>query len=226
MIVMPSNNYGAVKLVQKYPGRIGWLFGPEGWKTPKDFPYTIDNGRYSVWSKGHAWDEGLFLRLCDKAMAAGIENDRWPSWVAVPDVVADADATFEEWSKWSPMLANSGFTLALVVQDGMTPSAVRRRCLSMPSVIFIGGTRQWKFRTLWQWCQEFPRIHVGRINTERDLWRCDDAGAESVDGTGWFMGGIKRLRPMLNYLHRSTQRIGPAQRQLFISETYTNGNPT
>jgi len=64
----------------------------------------------------------------------------------------------------------------------------------------------------------FPRVHVGRINGEKGLWECHEAGAESCDGTGWFRGGNtegnKQLQMLLRYLEESTN--GRKQGQLTL----------
>lgn len=57
-------------------------------------------------------------------------------------------------------------------------------------VIFVGGSTEWKRQAIVPWCQRFPRVHVGRINTDKWLRYCEAAGAESVDGTGWFRGRL------------------------------------
>lgn len=53
----------------------------------------------------------------------------------------------------------------------------------------------------------FPRIHVGRVNTERMLWMAHEAGAESCDGTGWFRGDKAQLAGLMRYLDDSTNGV-------------------
>jgi len=65
--------------------------------------------------------------------------------------------------------------------------------------------------TLRQWTAAFPRVHVGRVNTERLLWIAHYAGAESCDGTGWFRGDQQQLAGLLRYLEKSSQ---PASRNV------------
>lgn len=52
------------------------------------------------------------------------------------------------------------------------------------------------------WCKNFKRVHVGRVNNERRLQYCEDIGAESVDGTGWFRdkSDPKKMPVMLKWL--------------------------
>jgi hypothetical protein len=176
-------------------------------------PYALDNGRFVVWSKGAEWNETPFLKLLDTAAA-----EYPPLWIIVPDVVADAYATFDEWATWEPRLRSLGCPLALAVQDGMTPFAVRKH--ANPDVIFVGGSTDWKRRTIWNWTHSFPRVHIGRVNTEKWLWNAHRCGAESVDGTGFFMGGDKRLAGLHRYLKRSSLGLTPRQIELSFSDTF------
>lgn len=83
---------------------------------------------------------------------------------------------------YSPNLRQTGWPLAFAVQDGMTFDDVPADC-----VLFLGGSTEWKEAAIKPWCLRFPgRVHVGRVNTWRRLMACYEAGAISVDGTGWF----------------------------------------
>jgi hypothetical protein len=70
-------------------------------------------------------------------------------------------------------------------------------------VVFVGGSFDWKWDNLLMWTRNFPRVHVGRVNTEKRLWMAHEAGVESCDGTGWFRGGEKRWAGLENYLRNS-----------------------
>ncbi len=69
----------------------------------------------------------------------------------------------------------------LVVRDASTHPHGGR-------VVFVGGTKEWKLRTLTMWTESFERVHVGAINSFKVLMRCQELGVESTDGTGWFRG--------------------------------------
>jgi len=190
MIVMVANNSGwdAGVLYGRYPDRVGHLYSPGAGRKPNFMPpYALDNGRFAA--RGSDWDEAAFLKLIESHGADC-------RWVVVPDVVGDRDGTLREWAKWAPRL--TGLTLAMAVQDGMTAADVPTEA----SVVFIGGTTIWKRRTLFYWPAHFGRVHVGRINTEQWLWRCDDAGVESCDGTGWLRGDKRQFRGLHRYLER------------------------
>lgn len=215
MKVMVANNSGAEarRLARAFPGRVGHLYGPGGWRGPfPEFPYALDNGAFPAWTAGRELDADAFRGLCAKAAAASVA----PDWVAVPDVVCDRARTLAAWRQWSPELREFGWPLAFVVQDGMTPSDVPRDA----AVVFVGGSTRWKRETARLWCEHFPRVHVGRVNTERWLWRYHRAGAESCDGSGWFRGDRSQLDGLWYFL-ADTEGLeadaahGPMQPRLF-----------
>ena len=53
--------------------------------------------------------------------------------------------------------------------------------------IFLGGTTDWKLRTMMHWGKLAAEMrcyfHVGRVNTRRRIRMCIEAGADSCDGT-------------------------------------------
>ena len=74
----------------------------------------------------------------------------------------------------------------LAVQDGIDPCDVRR--IVGPEVgIFLGGTTDWKLRTMRAWGQlaqdRGAYFHVARVNSVKRINLCMDAGAHSFDGT-------------------------------------------
>lgn len=167
----------------KYPGRVGCLLGPQHYAAqqnniPQHCPYALDNDAYGAWVKKQPWDYDAWAKMLRHAKMTGIA----PLWVLVPDVVADRDATLTRWAEYSPEARRFGWDLAFAVQDGMAPDDVPANA----SVVFIGGTTEWKWRSLPMWTGAFPRVHVGRVNELRRLWTCEDLGVESVDGSGWF----------------------------------------
>ena len=209
MMVMPANNSSCLVgwLAGTYPGRLGHLYSPGGFRGPYEFlPYALDNGRYIATTQGTGWDEATFLGMVERAMASGHE----PGWILVPDAVADRDETLREWDRWAHRLAAYGRPLAFAAQDGMTFEDVPREA----AVVFLGGSTEWKRRGIWPWCQAFPRVHVGRINTDTWLWECHAAGAESCDGTGWMRGDKRQLAGLMTYLRRSADGKGPPQGHL------------
>ena len=192
LVVMPSNNTGfeAGLIFGKFPERLGHLHSVERPFLPKqNFPWALDNGVFGAWSKGEAWSEEPLYRYLDKYAS------HRPEWVVVPDWVGDRERTLELWGEHVSAIAAFGVPLAFAVQDGMTPEDVP----AAADLVFVGGTTSWKWRNLKMWTKNFPRVHVGRVNTYDLLWRADRAGAESCDGTGFFRGDQAQLAGLIRY---------------------------
>jgi hypothetical protein len=163
------------------------------------FQYALDNGAWTAHQQGCPWDRHLFEKLF-------ASHGRGADFVVVPDVVADADASMARTMAWLPRLVDCQLRL-IAVQDGMMPADVAS-LLDDPTVgIFVGGSTEWKLRTLPMW-GAFARcigcyLHVGRVNTARRILRCQDAGADSFDGTSAsrFSKTVPRLDGARRQLH-------------------------
>ena len=214
MIVMVSNQTSVTTgyLAGRYVGRIGNLYAPGGQRGPWSFlPYSLDNGAYSAFLAKTEWQPDAWIKLLEWAKLSG----RDPLWTLVPDVVGDRLGTLRAWEKWAPVTASYGWPLAFAVQDGMVPSDVPAEA----SVIFVGGSTAWKWRTVSMWCENFPSVHVGRVNTYRRLWQCHDAGAKFCDGTGWMRGDQKQLRGLMTYLAESSgERRRSVQMRILLED--------
>lgn len=211
MIVMPANNSSMHLgyLAGRYPGRIGWLLSPKGFRKPHRFlKVAYDNDKFAATVNGLPWDEDAYLAMLVKVHAIA-QLGFAPSWILVPDVPFSREGTLVEWAKWAPRLKSYGWPLAFAVQDGMTQADVPDDA----DVVFVGGTTDWKMATLWQWCQDNDDVHVGRINGYRGLWHCHDAGAKSCDGTGFYRGDPEQLAGLEQYLEESTN-AGRRQRRM------------
>lgn len=195
---MLANNTGirVGYLAGRFPGLIGHLFSPGAQRGPFPFcPYALDNG---VFAKGSDWSVEPWIKMLDWARISGQE----PLWNLVPDSVGDRDATLRKWDEFSPIARRYGWPLAFAVQDGMTESDVPAEA----SVVFVGGSTEWKWDTYRDWCAAFPRVHIGRVNTYRRLFDCHDAGAESTDGTGFTRGDQRQWRGLCAFCEESTGR--------------------
>ena len=201
MIVMPANNSNAHTLDLVFPNRLGMLFSPSGRRKPRLLKWAMDNGIYSAWFKsGYSvhkeeqrkhWDEQAFRDMLEWST----HLDTRPEWVVVPDVPANPDETILEFRRWRGVIEDYGYTPAIAVQDGMVPSDVPRDV-----ICFMGGTDDFKWPMLKRFCEEIETVHVGRVNSYHRLWQCHDAGATSVDGTGFFRGDQKQLKGLIDYL--------------------------
>jgi hypothetical protein len=172
-------------------------------------PYALDNGAFGAWVNRQEWDEGAFISLIERA-----KRHHFPKWVVVPDVVADRAATIQRWNEWAPRVREymPRVPLAFAVQDGMDGTDVPENA----DIVFIGGTTEWKWKSLRVWTQCFPRVHVARVNSERMLWMAYDAGAESCDGTGWMRGGEERIEELGRFLEATS---GKGMRPQIIMES-------
>lgn len=211
MMVMPAN--WSKNIVHYWAGRfpryLGHLYSPGAQRGPFPWlPYALDNGRFSAWEKNTVWDEARYMALLAWAQLSG-QN---PVWAVVPDVVTDREATLKEWERWLPILKPYGWPLAFAVQDGMMPDDVPDEA----AIVFVGGSFEWKWRTAWQWCEAFPRVHVGRVNTYSKLRHCERLGAESCDGTGWSRGDKRQLDGLYKWLCEQTgERVRQKQESLW-----------
>jgi hypothetical protein len=199
MIVMPSNNTGKMvrDLARKYPGRIASLMSPGGQRAPIDgCGLAFDNACFGAFKNGTEWDFRKWMKMMDWAVS-GSHN---PMWALCPDSVGDITGTLNRWDEFYWITASYGWPVAFAVQDGMRKEHVPKNA----SVVFIGGSTDWKWETLRYWCDHFSHVHVGRVNTYRRLWQSHDAGAKSIDGTGWPRGDQRQKRGLEAYLMESS----------------------
>jgi len=196
---MPANSTGWMfHCLARETGRIGHLFSPGAQRQPFPwFPYALDNGAFSCWDMREnkfdvekwATKEDEWRRLLVWAQS---QNQK-AKWAIVPDVIGNAAATIEQWSRYAEDIKSCGIPLAVAVQDGMTREDVRDLDPA-PEVICVGGTTDWKWETVEMWIRSFPRVHVLRVNSPEKLHYLESLGAESCDGTGWNRGDRKQTR--------------------------------
>jgi hypothetical protein len=198
MIVMPSNNTGfeCGRLFGMFPDRLAHLHSCERLAEPKrNIPWALDNGVFGAFTSGREWSEEPFYSFLDAYSS-------WkPIWAVVPDWVGDKERTLILWEKHSPALKAFGVPLAFAAQDGMTPDDVPMDA----EIVFVGGSTSWKWKSLSIWTKNFPRVHVGRVNSRRLLEMAEENGAESCDGTGWFRDP-KRTQELEDYLKSTKQQ--------------------
>jgi hypothetical protein len=194
---MPANATGMFfHCLARETGKLGHLYSPGAQRGPWPwFPYALDNGAFACWNAvENTFDEAKWARteqewrhLLFWASVAPIK----PRWAIVPDVPGNGPATLERWAKYAPEVVAAGIPLACAVQDGMTNFDVEELDPA-PEVIFVGGSTEWKWSSVWLWCHDFPRVHVGRVNAPEKLEFLEGLGVESCDGTGWNRGDRKQ----------------------------------
>ena len=102
-----------------------------------------------------------------------------------PDVVADAQATWERSRRMLPQIRELGYNAALVIQNGIEFMNVSWDSFD---AVFIGGTTEWKLGLA---AYEFgleakahgKYLHWGRVNSLRRMFMARKAHADSADGT-------------------------------------------
>lgn len=165
----------------KYPGKIGMLASPSYWRIvpiDKTTPFVLDNGAFVSYNKKEEWSPEPWRKM----IAWFYKNDLTPKWACVPDVVANREKTIARWNDYKNEIKSLGWLAAFCVQDGMTEKDIPKDA----DILFVGGTRKWKLKTIPLWVKAHPRVHAARINPIYLIEFCEKLGCESVDGTGWF----------------------------------------
>lgn len=118
-------------------------------------------------------------------------------FATAPDVVGNAQATWERSKDALPLIRQMGYKAAFVGQDGLENMDIEWDTFDC---LFIGGTTEWKLsinsRTLVRRAKARRKwVHVGRVNSRNRLIMVSAWGADSADGT------YARYRPDLYIRH-------------------------
>lgn len=152
--------------------------------------WAADNGAYASRWQAETWWAWLqgYRQLAHASSCL---------FATAPDVVADADATWERSRPWLEPIRALGYPVAYVAQDGLG---------WLPwddlDVLFLGGSTAWKLGAEARgWAEAALErgkpVHMGRVNSER-RWRYAYAlGCSSVDGTFLTFGPARRLPEVL-----------------------------
>jgi hypothetical protein len=161
--------------------RAGWrlLVSAAGCLRSEGFCYALDNGAWSAYTQGKPFDEKAFARALRKM---GAKAD----WTVIPDIVAGGLASLELSLRWMRIVLDECPRALLAVQDGMSVADVAP-FLGPRVGLFVGGSTEWKCRTLAEWGAvgraQRCWVHVGRVNSKKRISSCATAGATSFDGT-------------------------------------------
>lgn len=198
-----SGSVNSRHLAHYRSGRIGYM------KTPNNNPLTDD---HVVW----AMDNGCFTESYPGDDAYLDLLDRYERhrgrclFVAAPDVVGDAEATLTRSGPMIRRIADKGWPVALVLQDGME-NMVDRIPWGDIAWVFVGGSTEWKMgagsRSLTMIAHSLGvQVHVGRVNSQvRFSYSRDVLGADSVDGTHLAFGPDRCLPEVLGWLRSNDQ---------------------
>ena len=160
----------------------GWrlLVSATGPHRTEGFPeYALDNGAWTAFRQGKAFDERLFLKILTTLW-------RDADWAVIPDIVAGGKESLDFSLRWMRRVLDECGRGLLAVQDGLEVGDVEH--LIGPRVgVFVGGSTKWKLATMKQWSGLAKRrgawCHVGRVNTVRRISQCQSLGVTSFDGT-------------------------------------------
>jgi hypothetical protein len=159
----------------------GHLIVPRQWNDPDSLElvperWAMDNGCFV------GLDPGAFMR-----MLYAFRRKAGCLFVAAPDAVGDAAETLLLWQFWAPVIRSLGHRPAFVAQDGLTHGRVPWNEIG---ALFIGGYDAYKeslaarslcgyakARGIW--------VHWGRVNGRKRYRKALEAGADSIDGTGF-----------------------------------------
>jgi hypothetical protein len=170
---------GTISTIEKLRRR-GWriLVTATGRHKHEGLPYAIDNGAWTAFQQNVPFNADLFRR-CVKKLGKGAD------WIVVPDIVAGALESLDFSASWIGELRGIA-PLLIAVQDGMTPDDLRP-FVAEGHGIFVGGSTEWKLESLESWgelkSQTGCHLHVARVNSVKRILRCQDVGADSIDGT-------------------------------------------
>lgn len=189
----------------------GWhlLVSAAGVQRTEGFPYALDNGAWSAYQRGTAFDDAAFVQALQSL-------GRHAEWVVLPDIVMGGIASLALSLAWEArVLAVAPYAL-LPVQNGMELHHIAQVLASSPRLgLFVGGDTPWKERTMASWGalgRALGRIvHVGRVNTARRIHLCAHAGVTSFDGSS-----VARFRCTLRLLD-----VARKQLPLFVEEAST-----
>lgn len=195
MLIMPGNH--SSWFVHYWSGKCPGVFA-HLWSPPRaidlypHLDYACDNYRFAATVGGKFWSAREFRRWIAQIRAL----PKKPLFLVVPDVPFHAKETLEEWQVWEPELRELGVPLAFAVQNGIKLEQIPKST----DWLFVGGTDEWRYPRLREITGMGKPVHVGRVNSMRRIWQCDEAGVVSVDGTGWFRGDeYRKLESYLQY---------------------------
>lgn len=182
----------------------GWrlILSPTGVLRTEGFRYALDNGAWTAFQAGKGFDGDAFCRAVDRF---GSDAD----FIVVPDIVAGGLHSLDLSLQWLPRL-QSARLLLVAVQDGMWCDDVRG-IIGGSVGLFLGGTTEWKLRTMEMWGQfakdERCYLHIARVNSCKRLSLCAAVGADSFDGSSASRFAV--TLPNMDNARRQPDMFGP-----------------
>jgi hypothetical protein len=173
MIVLLDTSHDLTTCAVELGCEVGQLLTPLTRFSLRATKWAIDNGAFS------GFEEAVFLSLLARQTG-------YPGclFVTVPDVVGSARRTLEVFPHWKDRL--SSWPLALACQDGQEDLPIPWDDIA---AVFIGGSTEWKLSKHAVACIKAAKVlgkwaHVGRVNDPARFEFFENAGADSIDGSG------------------------------------------
>jgi hypothetical protein len=150
---------------------------------------ALDNGAFVCYGKGYPFQDDIFINIMKKCYSLGINLD----FIVCPDIVCGGLKSLRFSMDWARNKLISVPNLALVVQDGMIPEKIGSYYLDYFSYIFVGGSVDWKWKTVNEWVKfaqdNDKKCHVGQCGQLHYLERCKELGVDSVDSASFTRHG-------------------------------------
>jgi hypothetical protein len=174
-----TGNKNVAEFMRKYD--CGWGFNPTNYSMNFKESFFLDNGCFTAYKTGRAWDEVAFYDYLRKFVPYK------PDFTVIPDIVAGG---MDSWDYSLKHLNRIPRPRYIAVQDGMFSNTVHKYLIENGNTfdgIFVGGTVLWKMQTAKMWTDTAHlhklKCHVGRIGTFQGYTLCDQWDVDSVDGT-------------------------------------------
>jgi hypothetical protein len=168
----------------------------------------ILSGFTTVWAADNdafkSFNEDRYIRMLDaigESVRAG-KSPR-PTFVTMPDVVANHEKTLHLFGLWHRTLADRNLNRAFVLQDGI------KDWTHIPwdyiESVFIGGSTEFKLgemvRELVSKAKFMNKwVHMGRVNSVKRLDYARSIGCDSCDGSSMARFCNQRVPPMIESL--------------------------
>lgn len=197
MVLTGSNNETYRKLMRGHPKHFGYFVQPRTYyrnqiMRDERVRWGMDNDAYNGFSHSR------FMAALDHLLPYQCRC----IFVTCPDYVGDHTITLALWREWRPRIAEMGYPVAFVAQDGLLLNQVPWHEMD---ALFVGGTNQFKDMDSRESILEAKRrglwVHVGRVNdSPRRLRYCLQMGVDSIDGTAYGLKPDKMLKWYVNEL--------------------------
>jgi len=142
---------------------------------PARVPWVYDNGAFSDWKVGRAFDSATWRDELRRLRGHAVP----PAFVVAPDLVAGGLGSLAMSRGYLPEL--TGIPAYLVLQDGMDEGID----VSGFAGLFVGGTLEWKLATGAAWVAFAHGLglpcHIGRVGTPGRVRWAKEIGADSID---------------------------------------------